>query len=140
MSRARTIVAANVICYINNRPFGRVNHFSFSSSTPREPINAVDSIDPFELAVNSTKVSGSLGLVRTLYDGGAEGAGLTTNFERLPQEKYFSIMLVERLSDTVLFRADHCAVNQQSWTISAKNVVQGQVEFEGLTWSNEATE
>ncbi len=140
MTRARSIVAANVICYVNNRPFGKVTGFSFSSATPREPINGIDSIDPFELAANTTRVTGSLTLVRTLYDGGAEGAGMTTDFERLPQEKYFSILLVERLSDTVLFQANHCSVNQQSWGASAKGVMTGQVEFEALSWTNEATE
>lgn len=140
MSRARTIVSANVICYINNKPYAQVTSFAFHSSTPREAINGVDSIDPFELAVNTTKVSGSIGLVRTLFDGGIEGAGLTTNFERLPQEKYFSVMLVERLSQRVLFRADYCSVNQQNWSLTAKGIMQGQVEFEALAWSNDSAE
>lgn len=137
MTRARTIATAGVIVYVNNRPFGKVTGFSFSSQTPREPINGVDSIDPFELAPNSTRVTGTLELVRTLYDGGVEGAGLTTNFERLPQEKYFSLMLVERISDTVLFRADYCSVNSQNWSFPSRGLARGSVEFEALSWSNE---
>lgn len=137
MSRARTIVSAGVLLYVNNQPFGKVTGFKFSSDTPRDAIQGIDAVDPFELAPTVTRVKGSLELVRTIGDGGVEGAGLTTNFEALPQEKYFSIMLVERISDTVLFRADYCSVQSQSWEFRAKEMVHGSVEFEALSWSNE---
>ena len=137
MARARTVVTAGVLLYINNRLYGKVTGFSFSSETPREPINGIDSIDPFELAANTTRVTGTIDVVRTVFDGGAEGAGLTTNFERVPQEKYFSILLLERGSDTTLFRADYCSVNRQSWSFPSRGIVTGTIEFEGLSWSNE---
>ncbi len=137
MSRAKTIVTAGVLLYVNNRPYGQVRSFRFSSQTARNPIYGIDSIDPFELAPTITKVSGSIGLVRTLFDGGAEGAGLTASFEQLPREKYFSIMLIEKASDTVLFRADYCSVTNQNWMFESKEIVRGDVEFEALTWSNE---
>lgn len=137
MSRAKTIVTAGVLLYVNNRPYGQVKSFRFNSESPRNAIYGLDSIDPFELAPTITKVAGSIGLVRTLYDGGAEGAGLTASFEQLPQEKYFSIMLVEKSSDTVLFRADFCSVTRQNWIFETKDIVKGEVDFEALTWSNE---
>lgn len=123
--------------YVNGAPFGRVTSFRFSSSTPRDAIYAIDSLDPFELAPTRTRVTGSLGLVRTIADGGAEGAGMTSNYEQLSREKYFSLMLVERISDTVIFRADYCSVVTQQWDVSAKEMVRGSIEFEALDWSNE---
>ena len=137
MSRTKTIVTAGVLLYVNNKPYGQVKSFRFNSDTPRNAIYGIDSLDPFELAPTVTKVSGSIGLIRTLFDGGVEGAGLTANYEQLPREKYFSITLVEKASDTVLFRADFCSVTRQSWDFEAKEMVKGQVEFEALTWSNE---
>jgi hypothetical protein len=137
MTRARTVVTAGVLLYVNNRPYGKVVGFRFSSQTPREPVMAIDSVDPFELAPTSTKVTGSMEIVRAVGDGGAEGAGLTTSFEKLPRERYFSLMLVEKASDTVIFRADHCAVVSQTWDFQAKERARGSVEFEALSWSNE---
>lgn len=135
--RAKTIVSAGVTVYVNGAPFGRVTSFRFSSNTPREAIYGIDSLDPFELAPTRTRITGSIGLVRTVADGGAEGAGLTTNYEQLSREKYFSLMLVERISDTVIFRADYCSVVNQQWDIAAKEMVRGTIEFEALDWSNE---
>lgn len=137
MSRARTIVSAGVLLYVNNKLYGKVVAFRFTSQTPREAINGIDSIDPFELAPTSTRVTGSIELVRTVADGGAEGAGLTTSYDKLPREKYFSVMLVERISDTVLFRADHCSVVSQTWDFPSKEKARGSLEFEALEWSNE---
>lgn len=137
MSRARVIVAANVIVYINNLQYGRVRAFTFTSSTPRDAINGIDSLDPFELAPTSTRITAKMSLYRTLGDGGAEGAGLTTDYDNLAKEKYFSVSLVERGSDTVIFRADYCSVNSQSWDISSREMMTGMVEFEALNWSNE---
>jgi hypothetical protein len=137
MSRARTIVAANVLVYINNLQFGKVRSFSFTSQTPRDPINGIDSLDPFELAPTTTRITARMGLYRTLGDAGAEGAGLTTDYDNLSKEKYFSVVLVERSSDTVIFRADFCSVNSQTWDIVSRELVTGTVEFEALNWSNE---
>jgi hypothetical protein len=137
MTRARTIVSAGVSLYINGKRMGRVTSFEFNSATPRRAIHGLDALDPFELAPVSTRVSGRLGFVRTVGDGGAEGQGLTTQYDTLPLEKYFSIMLIERISDTVIFEANYCSVVNQSWSVQPKSMVTGMVEFEALDWNNE---
>lgn len=136
MSRAKTIVGAGVVLHVNNKPFGKVTNFRFQSSTPRDAIYTIDSLDPTELAPTRTKVTGTLGLILTIGDGGAEGAGLTAPYEHLPKEKYFSLCLIDVQTDTVIFRADYCSVVNQSWDFSAKEMVRGNVEFEALDWSN----
>lgn len=135
--RQKTIVGASVILYVNNKPYGQVVGFRFSSQTPRDAILAIDSLDPFELAPTSTKCSGSIELIRTAGDGGAEGGGFTTDYERLSREKYFSVMLMERITNTVIFRADFCSVVSQQWDFRAKQMAHGSLEFEALDWNNE---
>lgn len=137
MARARTIVSSGVILYLNNKPFGKVTSFRFASSTPRDAIYGIDALDPIELAPSRTKVNGVIGLVRTLGDGGAEGAGFTAPYEYLSREKYFSLSLVDRQTDNIIFRADYCSVTNQSWDVAAKEFVKGSLEFEALDWSNE---
>src|SRR5258708_7371859 len=104
MSRPKVIVGAHVICSINGRYLGQVSGFRFTSTTSKKAIVGVDSAQPYELAATVTRITGTLRLYRTLGDGGAEGVGLTPSLEEVPREKYFSILLTERGSDTVLFK------------------------------------
>lgn len=137
MSRARVITGASILCYINGSRFGRVSGFSFRSMTPRKAIYGLDSIDPHELAPTVSRCTGSIRLYRTTGDGGAEGAGMSASFEDLPREKYFTIQLIDRGTDKVLFQAQYCSVVSQNWDMPAKGTITGSLEFEAITWSNE---
>lgn len=137
MTRAKTVVSAGVILYLNGKAFGRVREFSFTSATPRKPIHGIDAMEPFELMPTTSMVNGSISLYRTVGDGGAEGAAMTTQFDNIPREKYFTLQLIERLSDTVIFEARYCSVTRQSWSAPEKGLVIGTVEFEALDWTNE---
>lgn len=137
MPRAKVVVGAHVTCYINGQPYGRASQFSFRSMTPRKAIYGLDSMDPYELAPTTTKVTGTLRIYRTVGDGGAEGGGLTVPYEDLPREKYFTVQLIDRGSDKVLFQAELCSVVSQSWDVPMKGVVSGTLEFEAISWSNE---
>ena len=137
MSRARVLSSAAVVCYVNGVPFGRVTHFSWRSSTVRRAIYGLDTVDPSELAPTVTKCVGSVKLYRTVGDGGLQGAGMSAGYEDLPREKYFSLQLIDRGSDQVLFQAEYCTVNNESWDVAIKAVVTGSLEFEALAWSNE---
>jgi hypothetical protein len=133
----RVTVGASVLVYVNNQPYGKAKSFRMESLTPRDPVNGIDSLDPLELAPTKTAVRGTLEVFRTRGDGGAEGSGMTTSFEKLPREKYFSVTLVDRLTTKVIFRADYCSVVSQSWDFNSKEMVRGVIQFEALDWTNE---
>lgn len=137
MAHARVITGAMVLCYINGTRFGRVSGFSFKSLTPRKPLYGLDSIEPHELAPTISRCSGTLRLYRTTGDGAAQGAGMAASFDDLPREKYFTIQLIDRGTDKVLFQAQHCSVVSQSWDHLAKGIITGSVEFEAISWANE---
>lgn len=137
MGRAKVVASAAVICHVNGKPYGRVRDFQFTSGTPRKVQYGLDSTEPYELIPTTTKVVGRLTLFRTSGDAGAEGAGMTSRYEEFPREKYFSLMLIERGSDTTLFEARYCSVTSQTWTVPEKGIVTGTIEFEALDWSNE---
>lgn len=137
MARAKVISGAGVVAFLNGKRYGRVRNFQWSSETPRKAQYGLDCMEPFELQPTVTRCNGRLTIYRTVGDAGAEGAGLTTPFEQLPREKYFSLMLVERGSDTVIFEATYCAVVRQSWTAPERGIVTGDVEFEAIEWNNE---
>jgi hypothetical protein len=135
--RAKTIVSAGVVLHLNGRPYGRVTSFQFTSDTPRTAKYGIDSMLPTELAPTTTRVTGRIGIVRTVGDGGVEGAGMTTDFDTIPRERYFLLQLIERRSDTVIFEAKYCSLVQQSWSLPEKGRMSGEVAFEALGWNNE---
>lgn len=134
---AKTMVAASVICYVNGRALGTVSSFSFQSVTPRKAIRGIDSNIPYELAPTTSAITGTLELYRMDADGGIEGYLFTAPFDELPTEKYFSLQLINTKTDTVLFQADYCSVESQSWNVSSKTLVTGTVNFSALYWNNE---
>ncbi len=58
-------------------------------------------------------------------------------FPELSRQKYYSLMLIEKHSNTILFEGRRCATNGQSWGASTRSYVTGTVEFSAIDWSNE---
>jgi len=137
MAKSHVLVSAHVALYINGQLFGRVSSFSYTSTTPKKSIYGIDAVDPFELAVTTTKISGSMSVYRMSGDGGAEGAGITAPYTHLPNEKYFSITLIEHHRDLVIFEASQCSLISQSWEHPARGHVKGAFAFEAISFSNE---
>lgn len=131
------VVGADIFVYVNGNRFSRVFNFSFQAQTPSREIGGIDTVEPLELAPTVSRCQGSIGMYRLHGDGGLEGAGITTPAAELPRRKYFSIMLIDRNTDTVLFRADRCWVDEQQWQFGTKVQAQGTAKFKALSWSNE---
>lgn len=137
MSRSHIVTSASVVLYVNGTKFMPVIDFHYAAATPRSAKYGLDATDPFELAVTTSAISGSLSLYRLSQDGGAEGAGMTTTLPQISREKYFSLMLIEEHSNTVIFEARRCSVESQAWSIGNRQQVTGTVNFSAIEWSNE---
>lgn len=135
--QSQTTASARVLVYINAQPFGRCAGFEWTSDTPRRDVAVVDSLVPPELIPLFTRVVGNVSVVKTMGDGGLEGAGIIAQLPHIPEEKYFTISLVDRRTDLVLFRADNCAVTSQAWRVEPKDIVKGAFQFRCIVWSNE---
>ncbi len=135
MARSRLVVGAHVVVYVNNRLFGRVAELDWSSMTPRKAHHTIDTLEAVELMPLSATVNGTIQVYRLHQDGGVEGAGMVAHFQNVAQEKYFSIMVVDRLTDDVLFQSDRCAVTSQHWK-NGRGYVMGTISFDGLLWRN----
>lgn len=135
--QSTTVASARVLVYINAQPFGRCVGFEWTSDTPRRDVAAVDSLMPYELIPLFTRVVGSVSIIKTVGDGGLEGAGIVAQIPRIPEEKYFTISLVDRRTDLVLFRADNCSVTSQAWRVEPRDIVKGAFQFRTIVWSNE---
>jgi hypothetical protein len=134
---AKIVVSASVKLYLNGKPFGKVKDFRYNVSTARKAVYGIDSMEPYELMPTVSRISGTLSMYKTVGDGGAEGAAMVARVEEIPREKYFSIMLVDRTSQTIIFEAKYCSVQSQSWVVSERGIVMGTVDFESLDYNNE---
>jgi hypothetical protein len=70
-------------------------------------------------------------------DGGNEASGLVATWNSMTREKYFSLLVLDRVTDTVLVQVDKCVVTNQSWVIQPKSFVIGTVAFSGFDYSND---
>lgn len=137
-NRPTLVTAAKVLVYVNGRLLGRCTSFSWSSLTPRKKIRTVDIVHPVELAPTTTEISWNMGVLRSVGDGGIQGVGMVAAQQvDVSREKYFTLLLIERSSNLVLFKADFCNTDSESWAINAKAIMTGQVSGSGIVWGNE---
>jgi len=138
MATSRNVVGAHVIVYINGFVYAQVTDLAWDSSTPAITRAGLDSLMAYELSPGPVKVSGRLSVLRLHSDGGLEARGIVAPFSHLPLERYFSILVVDRVTGKRLHQADHCKCTGQAWQLPSRGRVQGSFSFEGISWVNDA--
>lgn len=138
-NRPKIVVGAKVLVYVNGKLLGRCTSFSWNSVTPNKKIRTVDIQWPVELATTTTEVNWTMGVLRTIGDGGLQGAGLVAPQAVLSKQKYFTLLLLERTSNMTLFRADMCVVDSENWTVTAKEKMAGTCSGSAIIWVNETS-
>jgi hypothetical protein len=89
------------------------------------------------MAPTISKIIGTIKLLRTSADGGAEGAGMAVQIDDLSRERYFSVQLIDLATAAVLFQADRCGATEQSWDVPERGRVTGILRFSAFRWNNE---
>lgn len=140
MPSSRVVTGAKLLCYINGSVHGQVTKFSFEAMSQKKEIRTVDVLHPLELAPGQTTVRGTIRLVRLMGDSGAQGAGLLAQQAFASREKYFTLLVTERLTDMPYFKADFCSGISETWDVDAgRGIAMGTLEFEAIIYNNEAT-
>ncbi len=138
MSNSNNVVAAHIKVFINGTLYGQAVGITWSIPTPHVERRGIDSMTAFELSPTTYKVSGSIQVLRTHDDGGLEGRGIVAPVRHIPREKYFSLLLVSRVTGSRLFQCDHCKVTGQTWSAMAKGRMEGSFTFDAIVGENEA--
>lgn len=138
MARNKYIITPGILVYINSKPFAVCTGFEWTSATNKKPISGIDQTMPSELAPTTTQIQGTISLLRTHGDGGLEGQGLAARPEDLPREKYFTITVIDKINNKILFQANYCSVVSQSWSMPERSIVKGRLSFMAITFGNEA--
>ena len=137
MAISNILTSAHCVAYINSVPLARTCGLSYDISSPRKEIRGIDLLEPIEFAPTSLSVHGSLQIYRLHTDGGAEAAGLLATWNSLTREKFASLMVLDRSTDSVILQVDKFCVTSQSWTIVPKSFVLGTISWSGFGYSNE---
>lgn len=138
MSKPKSLRGADLQVYINGHLFAVATGLRWGADTGRHAIYGIDQYTPFELAPGSTSIKGTIDCVRLRQDGGIEGRGVAAPEEKMLYEKYFSLAVVDRSTDTVVLAIERAAVQSQNWQVNAKGELTGSFGFEGIEWENEA--
>jgi hypothetical protein len=138
MALSNIVTTPHCVCYINSVPFARCCGLTFDVSTPRKEIRGIDTLQAVEEIPVGFSVRGTLQVYRLHRDGGIESVGLIATFDSLTREKYASLMVIDRLTDTVLMQVDKMSVQNQSWSFVPKSFVIGTISFTGLNYNNDA--
>lgn len=130
------LTSSAVVCYINGLPFGRVANIDIDISHHRKLIKTVDVLRAAEIVQQGYDINGSVTIFKLHSDGGVEAAGMAGVQADLNREKYFTILLVDRVTDTTIWQAPNCSVTSQRWSYT-RGLIIGNIGFQSLTISNE---
>lgn len=137
--RSRTLTGAQTKMYVNGRPYGRVAAIDWVVETPSADIQGIDTLQPTEAAPEAAHGTAELTVYRLHRDGGLQGAGMGAYWPDLAKLKYFSVLVVDRLTDTVLFRADRCTATSERWGVRTSGHVSGTVHLKFVVdWTNDS--
>lgn len=139
MAFSSVIAGSHVKCYINGVLLGYITGVSqWTVDTEYREARGIDSNTAVELVPGQFRVTGVFSIVRGRDTGGLEGAGMVASGQKMLLQKTMTIELVDRLTDQVIFKALGCQVTRQTWNSAPKQVVMGQFNWTGTTFSNEA--
>lgn len=133
------IAAHHLVCYINGVLFGYINGMpQWNVDTEYREARGIDTNEAFELMPGQSRVSGTFTILRGRDTGGLEGAGLVASGQKMLQQKYMTIEMVDRLTNQTVFRALRCQVTRQSWSAQPKGLVTGTFTWTGIEHENES--
>src|SRR6266568_9420570 len=132
------VAAAHLRVFVNGRLLGWTTGFQPRVATPVRPAQGIDQPQTFELMPTTYRVMGSMDVLRGRLTGGLEGLGLVASGRDLLKQKYKTIEIVDRVTDTTFFKATGCVVTDQTIRIAPKGIVVISLQFEGLDATNEA--
>lgn len=138
MARAISITGPSVVLYVNGVLFSEAVSISATTTTTRQERRGIDSTEPYEISVSTTRVNGSVSCVpvRGRY---LESRGITVPFTDLSREQYFSIEILDRVTGETIWSAFRCQSDHQHFSVAAKSMATLEWSFTGIEASNAYT-
>jgi hypothetical protein len=130
---------------INGRLYGYATALNYTITQGQKPILTVDSAFPAEIAqgASTSMIEGQLTIFKMKGSSpeaaGFIGARTGTNGQstdptdsQLGAALYSVLEIYDRLSNNPILKAYYVMFGSQSWSVQAKNIMQGTVTFQGI--------
>ena len=131
------IVGAHAVLHINGVPYAYVSDLDISVSSPQKVLHGIDYLPPIDAAPGSLSYNVSAQVFRHRGSVGIEGDGLIPLWENATRGKYFSAIVMDRVTSTVMFESRKNLVTGQNWRIT-RGFVIGNVSWQGMDYSNDS--
>src|ERR1035437_124794 len=110
MAISNLVTSPHVIVLINSIPFARCSGLHYEIGSSHKELRGIDTLLPVELVPVGLSLHGTMQIFRLHQDGGIEAAGLIATWRKFTKSKYFSVLVLDRSTDSVLLQADRCSV------------------------------
>lgn len=141
MTAPFSVAGAHLKVYINGKLLGYVTAVpAWNVRSEWGRLRELDNVMTRSFAPRVYEVSGVLQVLRGRATGGAEGAGLVASGENMLRQKHATIEIQDRVTQDLVFRGLMCTIQQQQWKMDARSLVVGTFSFDGVAFSNEATQ
>ena len=132
------IVTPNIVLYINGMPYAHVSEITPTITSPQKILRGVDYLPGIETAPMPVEYNVSAVLYRKKQSGGLEGEGFIPRWNKATRGKYFSAIIMDRITSEILFETQKNQIISQSWRFSPKMILMGQVNWIGLGYTNDS--
>jgi hypothetical protein len=131
------IVGAHAVLYINGMPYAYVSDIDVSIASPQKPLHGIDYLQPLEAAPGPLSYNVSAQIYRHRGSVGIEGDGFVPMWNNATRGKYFSAIIMDRITSTVMFESQKNLVTGQNWRVN-RGFIMGQVSWQGIDYSNDS--
>jgi hypothetical protein len=132
------IVTAHTVLYINGMPYANVSEITPSITSPQKVLRGIDYLPGIETAPMPLEYTVSTTVYRRKNHGGLEGDGLVPGWDVATRGKFFSAIIMDRVTSEILFESQKNQITSQAWRIAPKSLLIGQITWVGLGYSNDS--
>lgn len=138
MAQTKSLKGADIKVYVNGKLYPVVVSIRWAASSGRQAIACIDRSTPVELASGGTSIKGTLEILRLRNSGGIQGSGIAAPEDKVLLERYWSLTVIDRLSDSVILQIDEASVVDENWSVG-RGLISGSFSFEGISWTNDSS-
>ena len=132
MAQSVVIKGAECRLYVGGKLYAEVQTIQYTIDYGEEEIHGIDSQFAQEIAPTKLSVNGQVTGIRVKFTGGLQGYSLRTKINEILHGPYVSLRIQDRQTEQDIFWLPQMKVTSETFTVSAKGVVNINFKFKGI--------
>ena len=127
------LTGSGVKILINSKVIGFATGITITRTQNTKYIYEIDNPYPVEIMPTTYTVTGTMTGIRIRNSGGLDGPGVMTlsNTQDIFFQKYCVIEVIDRQTGKINYSIQNVMFDQDSWSITSKNVITFNANFKG---------